>query len=339
MAEENTPGIVPKVFNLIGLAFCAIFTFMGLIYYLRGNIPVTGFISVLVLIALMLLSTYLVIFKTKKRDYKTLVPEYITGGAYGLLALCIFPFMFHFIDVEFNRKNELKKAGIDKLNELRDLKDAYISAKDEKINTFSVDVEATLGNYFLASGPDRVKYKNSLNEMLGAGTVNSFSRYEFSPDSAYKNMLKTEVESAKQAKVRTIEGQYRLGKVELECDDYYKRALPVFRNWRFMEVSYYYYDIDNMYAKVFAEAKRKMPDFDHAASITGSDMEIDNVFKSVAKAPLPSLILVFLLVGVLHLCILAPYFSVKRPAEFIKKHEGPYDKTGAVDISNLGAND
>lgn len=310
MEETNKTGTVPRIFYFIGLAFCTIFTFIGLIYVLHGNIPLSAFLSLLVLTALAILSSYLTYFKTKKGKKTNFLPEYILGGAYFLVFLISFPFIFHFIEVDFSRKDELIRAGTDRVNMITQLKAEYEMAIDQKVNSFSDSVKTYLSTYLLVSG--KAATRNILISLLGVNTVN-FSDYEQRHNnSAAIEKLKADIEVAKESKITFIRAKYDLGNVNTESQEYCDKVLPVFESWRFLKVSYYYYDIGNMHQKVCNAAVNKMPDF-LCTQMVPPDTDLENALKSVFNASILKIGLFFLVALLINLCILAPYLASHRP--------------------------
>ncbi len=339
MSGGTTVNPVFTIIRLIGLFFVLILLFAGLIYTFKGNMVVSAPIALLAIIAFERLSHRLIVLKTRKTNYRSNTEEYATLGVYLLAFLLAFPASFHFLDIDFNRKDAIKRSGENKLEQLRGLNDDYEKAVQGKLEQFRTEVDANLTAYLLAKGTEKANYKRILGEQLGASFIQAaFIRsHEISPsDAVLRERIRNEMAPAVKNKQGVTKSIYALdSQLDREWKESYEKARRTFNSWNFFELSYDYNNLDEVYGKLYAATKAKMPDFEAAEAMTTSEIQMDSPMESVRQAGVGDLGKFGLLLVLLHLCILLPYLVSERPVKTIERHSGPYTNEGSVDIGNL----
>lgn len=306
--EEKTKiPILSKILNIVGLLFAAIFTFMGLIYVTYGNIWLSAFITIVVIIVLFFLSDRLLTLKIQQKKKQDITPETAIGIIYLIVFLVLLPFHFHFIDLDFNRKDVIKKAGLDKLDKLKVLKTKYEEAITDKKNQLNTLINTNFNNLKTADKNNRKLYADKLLETLGKGVDT-----EMLMSSPKEDGTAQAIEESKKRKEKTITQTYEQENLHKEYEAYYDKANKTFENWDRMKISYYYSDIDNMYKTMYKSYKDKMPDFAYQEKIQSKDINITNPIDSVQSAGFGKLLIALVVLLILHLCILASYLIVER---------------------------
>jgi hypothetical protein len=339
MPEQKTAGPMVGIIRLIGLLVVFVTLFVGLIYTFRGNFMIAAGLALLSLIAFERLSYYLLHFKTRKQPHKNYTPEIVVGMLY-FSAFCVaFPPSFHFIDVDFNRKEAIKNSGENKLRQIQNLNESYNAAIQTRLDRFKTDVQSDLTAYFLAKGSEKQLYKNKLGELLGRDLVNArfFESHEISPsDMAVRDRIRRELEPAVRKKQDVQRSSLSLdSQLDREWREEVQNAKLTFKTWNFFEVSRHYNNLDLVYKKVFEAAKAKVPELDVPAEMQGDPVQIDQPLQSVSNAGILSILAVCLLLVLFHVCILLPYLLESRPIVPIKPNEGPYTNKGAVDLTKI----
>ncbi len=240
--KKTNPVII--IFGLIGLIGVTMLSSVGLLYVLHGNILVTAIISIAILASLAMLTKFLKDDKIKDKTRANKKPEIILITVYFIIAIISFPFIFHFINVDFSKKNELKTAGIEKAKTITDLIEEYNIAINSKIESFETKVDENLSEYIRTE--DEI-YKDSLIVLIGEIDFTVYSSQE----------IKEQAEKAKKDEAKFIEDKYALGKIEISSETYVKNAKAIFEGWKLLKVSHAYYDIDNEYQKLYKVWQKK----------------------------------------------------------------------------------
>ncbi|MCC5944868.1 MAG: hypothetical protein JJT94_08025 [Bernardetiaceae bacterium] len=309
--QQVLMGIVPSIFMYIGLTFATVFSFMGLIYALRGNIPIATFLSLIILVALMALAYFLVKYKTKPRGHENKKPEYVMLAAYAVIFSLIFPICFHFVDIEFSRKDALKQQAIDKLNDLQTMKNEYRRSSERAVNSFKDSVDATLNSYFVTVRYEIARPRTLLTRLLQTESID-FARYERNPnDPRTKEMLKKQIERVRDERAATIKANHNLGDLTNEFNDFFTEAMPVFTNWNRLKISYYYSQTDEIQQKMRNSMKQRIPNFSYQGT-SDVPIQLDAISVSFAQASIIKIVAIMLLLTLLHACILMPYIFADR---------------------------
>lgn len=337
MAEDNTVGLLPKALRLIGLLFAGMIFLVGALYTWNGNIPVAGFLAFLAGISFYVLTYFLQKYKTRKASYRNYTPEIALGVVYLFAFLAVFPFSFHFVDIEFNRKDAVKAAALGKLEDLKNLKANYDKAVNQKANTFETGVRSLQKQYFAVGGKDKRSYRDSLIRILGNGIAPALDNYESSAaDPSGKKSVEDIIKNQVEIKKDLEKGRYALDEnLSRELVSFFTKSNIVFSRWNIFEVSFTYNQIDTMYSRVYQGIQEKMPAFQAEPVLAVNPIKLDAPMASFRQAGIGSLLVVLLILAVVHLCILLPYLLSKRPAEILKKTDNKYQSDGAVNIDDL----
>lgn len=288
-----------KIAMIIGLIVVALFYAIGFLYSLRGNIYLTGIFALLPIIAYVFLAQQMEL-KKKEEEGKTL--EIVFSSIYGVIALIFFTFFFHGIDIEFNRKDDIKKSAYDKLEAVDKLLEEYANSTDRQANSFGDKVESAVSAYFLNFSMDK---RTKINELLGKGSI------DFRKS---KSAIEKQAKAAIEAKQEVIRNGFDLSSTIEDWMAYQERIRPIIDNWNRLNISYAYYDIDNMYKKVYDDAILKMPSFDSTEELRGVDIALDKPFAALFNG-LGLASVLFLFYALMHFFILMSYFFTKRPSK------------------------
>ena len=127
-----------KIFHIIGIVIVSLFTAIGLLYVLRGNIFLT---AILAIIPATVYAFVVPILEKKKQEENAFTLEIIFGSLYGIVAVAAFFMFFHGINIEFIRKDAIRKAAYDKLEKTDQLFTDYEIEVKKRLDDFETDVE------------------------------------------------------------------------------------------------------------------------------------------------------------------------------------------------------
>jgi hypothetical protein len=300
MPDENKIGL-PQIARLLGIIIHLIFLTIGLLYASRGNWLVVG-VGLLFIIGIMM-GCLEFMERHKKGSSKLTNGEKALGSAFLVVALISFFLCHHAIYIQFSKKNEVIAEGNQKLNAIENLVTEYQKEADKKVQSFKVVVEGDFKQWLIKSTD---ALENTISDSLGKGTVDFKERN--------KKELKNQLNKAIENRQEIISASLELGDIETEKDIYISNARSILDNWSIVagNMNRTYYDIDNMYAKVYAVTKQKNSDFEYSSAIESKPMNLDSPFSAFLESGIGNKLLVLLIFGGSLLMILWQYLSIKR---------------------------
>lgn len=326
MAEEQKPKIIPTILQFIGIIFCGLFTFIGLLYILNGSILTSGLITLVGIGGPFILVHFMAGWKSKKiknnEGRSGRVSEYFLGTFYIIFFIFLFIIDFHYLSIDFLNRNNIKKSGLEKVEKISNLRDEYQTAIQQKVNSAGLIVKnAAIKFQTLPMGPEKVDAANNITALLGAGTVG------FEPNNPN---FDAQISAAQSSYENNERAKYRLeSRMEAMVDSESVAAKAVFTDWKYFKIGYYYKNLDNIYLQYEQAAKTKMPDFVVTDKIE-SVYNINDPIKSLQTIPILQLLFFVLILLVVHLFILAPYIAVQRQYKHLKENTSQYDNRGSL---------
>jgi hypothetical protein len=325
MKSEKSSSMLPDIFSIVGILFSAVFCFIALVHTLNGDLWVSAFVSLVLIIVLYKLPERLMYFKSRKirrqinRSDEDRWQEKALLGIYVVVAIPIFVLTTHFVFVEFANKNRIKQEGLGKWLEISKMENAYQREVSKKINVMETNADALYSTYSGGAGESRKNALDSLKSLLSlpAGT-SSLSSADF--DQA-KKTKKTSTSSAFSLSAFKESNQY---------DKKLKEADAAIKNWNFMKVGYYYKEADKLSADLLSAAKSKMPSFEYATT-SGTNVYINSPMESLKQGGILVLIISLIVSILVNLCVLANYLSADR-AELRLQGVNPTDAPGGIRI-------
>jgi len=316
--ELKKASTISKLFNALGALALTILTTIGLFYVFHGNLIIVGILFIVILVGIMLISKYLIDNKLKKRSgtksetmdtrIDNRKPEYILLSLYFLIGIVLFPFIYHFIDVDFARKNELRIAGITKVKSITDLKIAYNDVVQDSINKKIMQIESIEKAYFFNKNNASTR-----NELLG------FLNNNPSVLEDEDTKLKGEIKRIKHKVPVIFEENYGLGNVETEINEYVEKASFVFEKWKMKDVSKYFLEIDKKFDEYYIIMTNKIPGFSFNKP-KSEEFNVDSPLYSLLNGTISRIFLVFIFVMFLMVLTLWEYFNTgRKKSSLIKK--------------------
>ncbi len=286
------------------MVFTATFSFAALVHTFNGDVWMSAFITLLIVVLLYILPLRLAYFKSKKvrkqvgRAHEDKWQEKAILGVYAIMAVPLFILVCHFINVEFHSKNRFKHDGLEGWNEVRRLETDYAGAISQKINILDANARSAYSQYQSASGATRKSALNTLNGFLGTSAT------EMSGDD-FNNALST--------KKNALQASHSLEtfKAQKQVDAKVQEAEAAIKNWNLMKVGYYFDESDKVFNAMLSETKAKLPGFDYKRE-SSPDKALNSPLGSLMNGGTKVMVLSLLIAVLTNLCVLAPYLSADR---------------------------
>jgi hypothetical protein len=318
MKSEKSSSMLPDIFSIVGILFSAVFCFISLVHTLNGDLWVSAFVSLVLIIVLYKLPERLAFFKSRKvkrqihRTGEDRWQEKVLLGIYALVAIPVFVLTLHFIFVEFANKNRIKQEGLDKWLEISKMEEAYNAAVSQEILVMETNAKASFSIYAGASGASKTAALDSLNTLLNT-TASTMTQADFD------NALTT--------RKNTTTASYSLDafKTSNQFDKKMEEGQKAIKNWNFMKVGYYFKEGDKLFSDLYAEAQKNMPTFSYTAA-TASTLKLNDPIASVKDGGMVVLLIGLIVAILVNLCILAPYIAADRwlpPLDDVNSSDGP----------------
>jgi len=304
MKTEKSGSILPDIFSVVGILFSAIFCFVALVHTLNGDLWVSAFVSLVLIIVLYKLPERLAFFKSRKvkrqihRSGEERWQERMLLGIYAVVAIPVFILTLHFIYVEFANKNRIKQEGLNKWLEITKMEDAYNAAVSQELNVMEANAKAAYSTYSAASGASKMAALDSLNRLLNTSAI---------------SMTQTDFDNALTTRKNITMASYSLdafktsNKYESKIED----GMRAIKNWNLMKVGYYFKEGDKLFSDLQADAVKNMPAFSYAAGTT-STLKLNDPVSSLKNGGMLVLLIGFILSVLVNLCVLAPYLAADR---------------------------
>lgn len=312
--QEVGVPIVPTIFSYLGMVACTLFTFMGVTYIFRGNIFVGGFVALLCLIILWVLANRLLTEKTTARRKPDNTTEYVLLGAYFVVFVVLFPFDFHFMEVEISQKENIIKAGMAKVNHVKDLIEKYNQFVKDSTERIRKNVEINTEELFRVANSNKKGFADNIRKTLG-NKEEDFSSYLGNPnDKGAQEDLAKKLKKTTDLKIKQIQEACKKGNLDQvfkDSDEYRAGVESVFVGWNRLRIGQEYVSIDEHYASLLKHIQSNVSIFKHAPLVS-SKVSMDDVSKSLSNATANSFLLITLILVLAHCCLLAPYLVTQR---------------------------
>ena len=323
MAEEKKAGPLAHLFHYLGLAACGYMTFMGLIYISNGSVFSSAILALLVLVVFAVLVHYLCVWKAKKQrsntDLQSKTPEVVLGGIYFVMFLLATVACLEYLVIEMSQKDQIKRAGYDKIADLENLQKEYQAKIQVQKNEVRTKATASASYFQNTKGSARLTHQNDLDNLLGANTVATALR---------SGSFQQSIEQAAEAKADAIQRQYALDSFDKASEPLVRQSRQAFEGWNQLQVGFRYKDLDHFFVNYLARAKEKgLPDFSYEAKTPHESLF--NLSSNINSGGAMLALFIGLLL-IIHLCILAPYFSTERQQRYLAENRVEYRAEGSL---------
>jgi hypothetical protein len=286
-----------KIFHIVGIIIVTLFTAVGLLYVLRGNLYLT---AILAIIPAAVYAFLVEILEKKKQQDDAFTQEVVFGSIYAVVSIAAFFMFFHGINIEFIRKDAIRKAAYDKLENTDLLFTDYEKEVTNRLDAFETKAQTLYSDYKLGGTAPK---KQNLENLLGADVL------DFNKP---RNDLDKQVDIAIDAKQTVMKSGWDLSVAKKKWDNHRKDKKAVIDNWNRMSISFHYYDIDNRYKDAYAATLVKMPDFKYSPTLKGADIALDKPIAAMGLSSVVNILLLLLFYAFAQFLVLLPYVTLKR---------------------------
>jgi hypothetical protein len=286
-----------KIFHIIGIVIVSLFTAIGLLYVLRGNIFLT---AILAIIPATVYAFVVPILEKKKQEDDAFTHEILFGSIYAIIAIVAFFMFFHGINIEFVKKDAIKKAAYDKLETTDQLFLDYEKEVTARLDAFDTEVQTAYSDYKLSPTAQK---KTKLESLLGPGEL-AFNKT--------RKELDEQVEKGIDEKQIVMKSGRDLSIAKKNWENKRKEKKSVIDNWNRLSISFHYYDIDSIYKDAYAAALVKMPDFKYTPTLKGEDIALDKPIAALGLSSAISIMFLLVFYAFAQGLVLLPYIKQKR---------------------------
>lgn len=315
-----------NILQSIGIIFTLITSFLGLLYYLKGDILISGLISSIIVVILFFLIQQFMKNKSEIRKNRFSILSIILWTIYVLLSIPISFFLVHSLNIEINAKNDIKKIADSKMKAL-DAMNAYYETKvQDYLSTLQIDLKRNLTLYTNAPlSIDGNKAKIALISApfnISQNTLNNINKINYV--SQANNLIK-----AKSLLFNKV-----LDTLKIENQNFNAKYGATFENWSRLKLNYAFYQLDNILAGNYKKLKNAYTQ--NTNLTTGFDFNypketgLMNKPVELWQKYLPYyLIFVVLIFNVL---LLLPYFLEPITGVYVKQKDGNSGLGGGIEI-------
>jgi hypothetical protein len=287
------------ILQCIGLFFTLISSFIGMLYISKGNLILSLFVSIVLLVLVYFLIDQLIKKKSEIRKNRVSPLSIVLWTLYALLSLPLTILLLHSFNVEINAKEEVQALGKQKADALNGMILHYNNEVDQYINDVSSDFE--------------------LNARLCVASSSSCKTLQSPPFDLDQEMIgslnKSNITSKKNDFVEAL--QYKFHPARDSADFSYKHYLHnydgVFEKWSRLKINLAIRELDALLSNNLTLLQSNFAGNHHAGNTFTYNYPDTKI---ILDDPLVlwkehSPYLLFLIVLLFHILLLLPYFLVK----------------------------
>lgn len=311
----------------IGIVFTLITSFLGLLYYLKGDVLVSGLVSSVIVVILYFLIQQFLKNKSEIRKNRFSVLSVILWTIYVVLSIPISFFLIHSLNVEINAKNEIKKIAESKIKSLSEINTYYETKTNEYLSRLKVDLNTYLILY--TTTPLNSIQKNDAEKHLKNSPFNiSEKTLKTITSINYINQANNLI-TAKELLFFGV-----LDTLKIENKNFIAKYNSTFINWSRLKLNFAFYELDNIRFKNLnalktAYEKNTNTKNDFTYNYSKEQGLMDNPLELWKKHSPYYLIIVVLLFNLL---LLLPYFLEPVSGVYMKKTDLKNNMKGGIEI-------
>ena len=227
-----------NILQSIGIVFTLITSFLGLLYYLKGDVLISGLISSIIVVILYFLIEQFKKNKSEIRKNRFSVLSIILWTVYVLLSIPISFFLVHSLNVEINAKNDIKKIADSKIKSLNAMNTFYETKVEDYLSTLQIELKTNLTYY--TSAPKSSQGKIAKNTLMAA----PFNVSENTLKNINKNNYLSQANNL--IKAKSILFNTVLDTLKIENENFNAKYGATFENWSRLKLNYAFYQLDNI---------------------------------------------------------------------------------------------
>jgi len=305
----------------IAIIFTLITSFLGNLYFLKGDLILSAFISCIIVVTLYFLIEQFIKKKSEISKNKFATTSILLWSLYILLSIPISASLIHFLNVEINEKSEIQTISNKKIANLNNMVSYYDTRVTNYLTSFSIEIQTKLYNY-----------KSNKNTNLKTELINK--PYETAPSnldnisSLDPKDIASDMRTAKQILFQRVKDS-----VTFQNKIYKGKYAKVYDNWSRLQLNIATDELntlllqnDKQFTNAFANLTDSItPPF--YFEINQDKISLNHPFELWYKfKPYWFLIIVFLF----HLLILLPYFIEPVAGKYINTNKNPGSGGGII---------
>jgi hypothetical protein len=307
--ENNVPQFSYAMLG-IGMLALLVLCFLGLNYLFRGSTIYSLVISMVGAVLIIGILMLLLSFKKKEANKGMRPGEIALLVLYLLLAIASFFPLSHFANVELQYKEQIREDGLNKLNELTEMTDAYKETVDDRIFKIGLEIDNIIGE-FEAGGKM-------------SSFINDIKKYGIDPGNGTRSQM---VRRAKERK-KTVLGGYKdhayrdFDKIIEENQQIIDEYRPVFKTWQrpklndaLTEPEKRLLESDRLLQEMYTSKNEDETAWNEETFSFERSPAIDHVldqWNTLRTTYQPNMLLPVILFLLTHFFILSPYLFLKR---------------------------
>lgn len=301
------------VLQAIGLLYALITSFLGLMYILKGDIFISGFVSIVLLIFYFFLIKEFVKSKVEITRNKLSVKSIILWVFFMALSIPSSFLLIHCFNVEINEKKNIQAIANLKCKNLTDMTSNYKSEVEKYVGeikmkyiellTFYVQDKSSLSySTTLASWPYNLSIEDS--KIVNNELIQKFGTVFYNTKIALFNKV--------------------LDTMIVNNKNFLSNHLPAFENWKRLRLNSGFYELDSLLSKNNLKLQNYFQKNSHQTNIKLKfDISKENGLmdkpSELWNKNKPYWLLIFVLF--LNYLLLLPYFLEPKPGIYIRNNE------------------
>lgn len=295
----------------LGIIFSLVASFLGLLYFLNGDIIISALVSCVIVVLQFFLIEQFIKNKAEITKRRFSLLSLMLWFFYLLLSVPMTLSLIHALNVEINAKKEIQSEANTKVQYLDDMVEAYNDSVDNYLNKLRVDLNTKLSAY-VSSDPASPN-RSSLEEVLKKEPYNFSDPGSLNNNNVQFNVTTT-VDAIKGRLSEILENE-----VMPDIERYKSRYVPAFNNWSRLKLNLAMHELDTLLAGNNVKLSRNFSANTLGAGTfnfeyTSEDMLMDDPLALWNKHK-PYLLLLFVLI--FHILILLPYLMADVSGRYI----------------------
>ena len=209
----------------IGIIFTLITSFLGNLYFLKGDIILSAFITSILIIIQYFLIEQFIKRKSEITKNKLATTSILLWSLYILLSIPTSSALIHFLNVEINEKSQIQIISNKKISNLNNMVSYYDTRVNDYLATYVISLQTKLYNY--KSNKNQILRNELINKPFETAPTNLDNINILEPKDISNNM-----KTAKQILFQRIKDT-----IVYQNQTYIQKYGKVFDNWSRLQLN------------------------------------------------------------------------------------------------------
>ena len=320
MKQENF--LFVDIVSAIFLLLLMVGNLLGLLYITEGNFAVSLLVSLFIIVCYYFIIQMLKRSKEKMANKSYIIPESLFFLVFIIFGAASLFFMSHFINIETNAKDKIIEDAVAKIDDVKQLPLKYDNLSKQEILNFEGDLTNKLQTYKSTRGKELKEVLEAEPYLIDEVVLQApqFIDVRSVTDSRL-NPLKLKV-------------QGNINKLEKDIDPQAEEYLNIFQNWDRLKIITSYDDLNKFIDTSYSMANEKVLELPLKATafeyVEGNtNLPLSNPI-ALNKIYPPDYVIPLIVVVLLHLFILIPFFTHK-----VRKYNTPPNGEGPIEGGHI----